>query len=47
MSRNTSVTECDIRLTEVDEQSVSYINQAVWNNQSLEQKKHGRESETK
>ncbi|TKS76246.1 T-complex-associated testis-expressed protein 1 [Collichthys lucidus] len=47
MSRNTSVTECDIRLTEVDEQSVSYINQAVWNNQSLEQKKHGRESKTK
>ncbi|KAG8011439.1 T-complex-associated testis-expressed protein 1 [Nibea albiflora] len=47
MSRNTSVTECDIRLTEVDEQSVSYINQAVWNNQSLEQKRRGRESKTK
>ncbi|XP_040016317.2 dynein regulatory complex subunit 5 [Gasterosteus aculeatus] len=33
MSHNTSVTECDIRLTQIDEQSVSFINKAVWTNQ--------------
>ncbi|XP_031717670.1 dynein regulatory complex subunit 5 isoform X1 [Anarrhichthys ocellatus] len=47
MSHNTSVTECDIRLTEVDEQSASSINQVVWTNQSSEQKRHARQSETK
>ena len=35
MSHNTSVTECDIRLSEVDEQIVSSINQVVWTNQGL------------
>ncbi|KAM9354963.1 dynein regulatory complex subunit 5 [Pholidichthys leucotaenia] len=39
MSQNTSVTQYDIRLTEVNEQSFSIVNQAVWNNQSLERKK--------
>ncbi|XP_062266690.1 dynein regulatory complex subunit 5 [Platichthys flesus] len=38
MSHNTSVTECDIRLSEVDEQIVSSINQVVWTNQGLGQK---------
>ncbi|XP_042246986.1 dynein regulatory complex subunit 5 [Thunnus maccoyii] len=47
MSHNTSVTECDIRLTEVDEQSVSFINQVVWTNQSLEHKKKAKENKTK
>ncbi|XP_059213160.1 dynein regulatory complex subunit 5 isoform X2 [Centropristis striata] len=40
MSKNTSVTECDIRQTEVDEQSVSFINQVVRTNWSVEQKRH-------
>ncbi|KAM9840230.1 dynein regulatory complex subunit 5 [Aulostomus maculatus] len=39
MSQNTCVTECDIRLTEVDEQSATVIDQVVWTNQSLERKK--------
>ncbi|XP_044026001.1 dynein regulatory complex subunit 5 [Siniperca chuatsi] len=47
MSHNTSVTECDIRLTEVDEQSVLHINQVVWTNQSLDQKRHAQERKTK
>ncbi|XP_033505284.1 dynein regulatory complex subunit 5 [Epinephelus lanceolatus] len=47
MSHNTSVTECDIRLTEVDEQSASFINQVVWKNKSLEQKTHAGEDKTK
>ncbi|XP_035534303.1 dynein regulatory complex subunit 5 [Morone saxatilis] len=47
MSHNTGVTECDIRLTEVDEQSVSFINQVVWTNQSLEQKRRAQESKAK
>uniref|UniRef100_UPI0037E92EBE dynein regulatory complex subunit 5 n=1 Tax=Semicossyphus pulcher TaxID=241346 RepID=UPI0037E92EBE len=47
MSYNTSVTECDIRLTEVDEQSVSFINQVVWTNQSEEEKRLANESKTK
>lgn len=47
MSHNTSVTECDIRLTEVDEQSVSFINQVVWTNQSTQQKQRAQESKTK
>lgn len=47
MSHNTSVTECDIRLTEVDEKIVSFINQVVWTNQSLEQKKRAKESKNK
>lgn len=38
MSHNASVTEFDIRLTEVDEQSASLIMQVVWTNQSLEQR---------
>ncbi|KAL6095807.1 tcte1 [Pungitius sinensis] len=42
MSQNTSVTECDIRLTEIDEQSVSFINKVVWTNQ-----RQAREGETK
>lgn len=41
---NTSVTECDVRLTEVEEQSVSVINQLVWNNKTLEEKKETRPS---
>lgn len=47
MSHNTTVTECDIRLTEVDEHSVSFINQVVWTNQSLEQKKQAKGNKTK
>ncbi|XP_039982013.1 dynein regulatory complex subunit 5 isoform X2 [Xiphias gladius] len=47
MSHNSSVTECDIRLTEVDEQIVSYINQVVWTNRSLQQKKQAEEKKTK
>ncbi|XP_018517186.1 dynein regulatory complex subunit 5 isoform X1 [Lates calcarifer] len=47
MSHNTSVTECDIHLTEVDEKIVSFINQVVWTNQSLEQKKRAKESKNK
>ncbi|KAM7395193.1 hypothetical protein PAMA_006790 [Pampus argenteus] len=47
MSHNTSVTECDIRLTEVEEHSVSVINQVVWTNQSLEHKKQAEERQTK
>ncbi|XP_068433181.1 dynein regulatory complex subunit 5 [Clinocottus analis] len=47
MSINTSVTECDIRLTEVDEQTVSFINQVVWTNHSSEQKRQAEKSETK
>ncbi|XP_069371809.1 dynein regulatory complex subunit 5 isoform X2 [Paralichthys olivaceus] len=35
LSHNTSVTECDIRLTEIDEQIVSAINQVVLKNQVL------------
>ncbi|KAM8832571.1 dynein regulatory complex subunit 5 isoform 2-T3 [Spinachia spinachia] len=42
MSQNTSVTECDIRLTEIEEQSVSFINKVVWTNQ-----RHARESQAK
>lgn len=47
MSDNTSVTECDVRLTDADEQSISFINQVVWTNQSLEHKKQAQESKTK
>ncbi|XP_051264607.1 dynein regulatory complex subunit 5 [Dicentrarchus labrax] len=47
MSHNTGITECDLRLTEVDEQSVSFINQVVWTNQSLEQKRRAQESKAK
>ncbi|KAM7367740.1 hypothetical protein PAMP_014020 [Pampus punctatissimus] len=47
MSHNTSITECDIRLTEVEEHSVSFINQVVWTNQSLEHKKQAEENQTK
>lgn len=47
MSHNTTITECDIRLTEVDEHSVSFINQVVWTNQSLEQKKEAKGNKTK
>ncbi|KAI3364190.1 hypothetical protein L3Q82_011004 [Scortum barcoo] len=47
MSCNTSVTECDIRLTEADEHSVSFINQVVWANQSAEQKRRAQESKNK
>ncbi|KAK1889545.1 Dynein regulatory complex subunit 5 [Dissostichus eleginoides] len=47
MSNNSSLTECDIRLTEVEEQSASFVNQVVWTNQSLEQRRHARESKTK
>ncbi|XP_070705996.1 dynein regulatory complex subunit 5 [Pempheris klunzingeri] len=47
MSHNTSVTECDIRLTDVDEQRVSFINKVVWTNQSLEQKRRAQESKKK
>ncbi|XP_070782374.1 dynein regulatory complex subunit 5 [Enoplosus armatus] len=47
MAHNTSVTECDIRLTEVKEQSIAIINQVVWTNHSLEQKRHALESKTK
>ncbi|XP_047430522.1 dynein regulatory complex subunit 5 [Mugil cephalus] len=43
MCHNSSVTECDIRLTDADEQSVSSINQVVWTNQSLEHKKKAQE----
>ncbi|XP_034756825.1 dynein regulatory complex subunit 5 [Etheostoma cragini] len=44
MSHNTSVTEFDIGLTGVDNQSVSFINQVVWTNQSLEKERHAQES---
>ncbi|KAM9339229.1 dynein regulatory complex subunit 5 [Symphorus nematophorus] len=47
MSLNTCITECDIRLTEVDEQSVTFINQVVWTNQSLGQKRRVQERKTK
>ena len=47
MSLNTSVTECDIRLTEVGERSVSFINQVVWTNQSLERKRRAQQSKNK
>ncbi|XP_073348551.1 dynein regulatory complex subunit 5 [Pagrus major] len=47
MSHNSSITECDIRLTEVDEQSLAFINQVVWTNQELEQKRPAQESKTK
>ncbi|KAK5852792.1 hypothetical protein PBY51_006632 [Eleginops maclovinus] len=47
MSNNTSLTECDIRLTEVDEKSASFIDQVVWTNQCLEKKRHARESKAK
>ncbi|XP_056219527.1 dynein regulatory complex subunit 5 isoform X2 [Seriola aureovittata] len=47
MSHNTIVTECDIRLTEVDEHIVSFINQVAWTNQSLEQKKQAKGKKTK
>ncbi|XP_034555186.1 dynein regulatory complex subunit 5 isoform X2 [Notolabrus celidotus] len=40
MSCNTIVTECDIRLTDIDEQSASFINQVVWTNESSEKKRH-------
>ncbi|XP_038583234.1 dynein regulatory complex subunit 5 [Micropterus salmoides] len=42
MSHNTNLTECDIRLTEVDERTVSVINQVVWTNQ-----RHAQERKTK
>ena len=32
MSCNTSLQECDIRLTEIDEDSASFIKQVVWSN---------------
>ncbi|XP_029984870.1 dynein regulatory complex subunit 5 [Sphaeramia orbicularis] len=47
MSTNTTVTECDIRLTEVDESDVSLINQVVWSNQSVELQKQAQEKKTK
>lgn len=47
MSHNTSVTECDIRLTEVDEQIVSFIYNVVWNNKCLEEKQQAQEKTTK
>nr|XP_029131841.1 dynein regulatory complex subunit 5 [Labrus bergylta] len=47
MSYNTNITECDIRQTEVDEQSVSFINQVVWNNKSSEKKKKTQENKSK
>ncbi|KAM8725189.1 dynein regulatory complex subunit 5 isoform 1-T1 [Acanthopagrus schlegelii] len=48
MSHNSSITECDIRLTEVDEKHVAFINQVVWNNQKAkEQKRPAQESKTK
>ncbi|XP_042359364.1 dynein regulatory complex subunit 5 [Plectropomus leopardus] len=47
MSHNTSVTECDIRLTEVDEQSISFINQVVRTNQRLEEERRAQELKTK
>ncbi|KAM3602983.1 uncharacterized protein V6R79_014374 [Siganus canaliculatus] len=39
MSQNTTLTECDMRLTGVDDDCVSFINQVVWTNRTLEQKK--------
>lgn len=36
MCHNTSLTECDLRLTQVDEDIVSSITQVVWANQSSE-----------
>ncbi|XP_058469135.1 dynein regulatory complex subunit 5-like isoform X2 [Solea solea] len=47
MSLNTSVTECDLRLTEIDEQIVAFINQVVWTNESLEQERRAREKTDK
>ncbi|KAG7498098.1 dynein regulatory complex subunit 5 [Solea senegalensis] len=47
MSLNTSVTECDLRLTEVDEQIVAFINQVVWTNESLEEERRAREKTDK
>lgn len=36
LSCNTSLTECDVRLTEMEGESASAINQVVWSNRRLE-----------
>ncbi|XP_029705054.1 dynein regulatory complex subunit 5 [Takifugu rubripes] len=36
LSCNTILTECDVRLTEIEDQSASSIKQVVWSNQHLE-----------
>ena len=46
MSLNTSVTECDVRLTDVDEQSASCINKVVWANQCRECKQISQQRKT-
>lgn len=46
MSRNTSVTECSIHLTDIEERRVSVINQMVWNNQFRKQETNPREKNT-
>lgn len=43
MSHNTTLTECDIRMTDIEEQQVSIIDQMVWNNQYKMQKTSPRE----
>ncbi|XP_029903617.1 dynein regulatory complex subunit 5 [Myripristis murdjan] len=47
MSHNTTVIECDIRLTEVDQESSVCINQVVRTNQRKARKKQAQESKTK
>lgn len=45
MCYNTSVTHLDIRLTGADEQSTSFILQALLANEGLEEKRNAEESE--
>lgn len=46
MSHNTTVTECNIHLTDIEERRVSVINQMVWNNQFRKQETNPREKNT-
>ncbi|KAK2856087.1 hypothetical protein Q5P01_004822 [Channa striata] len=43
MSDNTCLTECNIGLTHVDEETFSIINQVVWKNKRLEEKRKAKE----
>ncbi|XP_041673439.1 dynein regulatory complex subunit 5-like [Cheilinus undulatus] len=38
MSSNTTLAECDVRLTNVEDQSASFINKAVWTNERTERR---------
>ncbi|XP_054618221.1 dynein regulatory complex subunit 5 [Dunckerocampus dactyliophorus] len=45
ISQNSCLTECDVRLTEIDEQSASIINRVVWINERSEGKQQTQDTE--